>query len=106
MEGHVDCLPPIIGEGGSVKERRRRGTSARGFDAQDVLHQLVRPGSPSDHWDVTSKRHDVSDCGRAEKRADGFGLPCCIIFVTPILRLCDALRLAAHRPLYVPLVYQ
>jgi hypothetical protein len=81
MERHVDCLPQIVGAALDEPTETRREwvggrKAAKGhersmFDAQHVLHQLVRPGSPSDHSDVTSKRHDVSDCGRAEKRADG-----------------------------------
>jgi hypothetical protein len=72
-----------------------------------LVQQLVKPRSHSDHPDVTPKRHDVSDCGRAEMPADGSrSRRAALVFVTPILRLGDALRLAAHQPVYVSLAYQ
>jgi hypothetical protein len=123
MQGYVDCPPQAVGaaldeptETGrewAGKRKATKGLERSRIDAQDVLNrvellqQLVKPRSHSDHSHVTSKRHDVSDCGRAEKRADGSRIRrAALVFVTPVLRLGDALRLAAHRPVYLSLEYQ
>jgi hypothetical protein len=77
MEGYVDCLLQVVGaaldeptETGREWVGKRKATKGLGrsrIDAQDVsepsevLQLLVKPRSHSDHSDVTSKRHDVSD---------------------------------------------